>query len=207
MWQPLGGCAVFLVVDPLSRKLIEVIRNPYRGQQANPQIVYLIAGKGEEAIIVGSIDQQSYDMFMQFGIRVFGGYQGPGRQGDHFIPAGQDFPGGSGGRCPLRNLPWQDKRPRQAVSPAAFGRGHVILSVRSADGRRAARWACARCVLIVKYRCSGRIQGQQAAGAGWGAAGYDGQWHGKSILSAPLKAGRDNAQREYGGWLWYAGYE
>jgi predicted Fe-Mo cluster-binding NifX family protein len=70
----------FLVVDPLSKKLLEANRNPYRSQQPNPQIVYLIAGKGEEAVIVGSIDQQSYNMLMQYGIRVFGGYEGQARK-------------------------------------------------------------------------------------------------------------------------------
>jgi predicted RNA-binding Zn-ribbon protein involved in translation (DUF1610 family) len=35
-----------------------------------------MAGKGEEAVIVGGIDQQSYNILNQFGIRVFGGYQG-----------------------------------------------------------------------------------------------------------------------------------
>lgn len=70
----------FLVVDPLSKKLSETIRNPYPGLKPNPQIVYLIAGKGEEAVIVGSIDQQSYNTLMQFGIRVFGGYEGQARK-------------------------------------------------------------------------------------------------------------------------------
>ncbi len=71
----LSDARYFLVVDPLTRKLVDSIKNPYRGQQ-NTQLVYLIAGKGEEAVIVGSIDQQSYDILGQFGIRVFGGYQG-----------------------------------------------------------------------------------------------------------------------------------
>lgn len=76
----LSEAQYFLVVDPLSKKLLETIRNPYRSQQPNLQIVYLIAGKGEEAVIVGSIDQQSYDMLMQYGIRVFGGYRGQARK-------------------------------------------------------------------------------------------------------------------------------
>jgi predicted Fe-Mo cluster-binding NifX family protein/transcription initiation factor IIE alpha subunit len=75
----LSEARFFLVVDPLSKKLLEAIRNPYRGPQPNPQIVYLIAGKGEEAVIVGSVDQQSYNMLMQYGIRVFGGYEGQAR--------------------------------------------------------------------------------------------------------------------------------
>ncbi|MBF0386932.1 MAG: magnetochrome domain-containing protein [Candidatus Omnitrophica bacterium] len=66
----------FLVVNPLSKKLLEVIKNPYLGQQPNTQLTYLIAGKGEEAVIVGSVDQQTYNVLLQFGIRVFGGYQG-----------------------------------------------------------------------------------------------------------------------------------
>ncbi len=76
----LSEARFFLVVDPLSRKLVETIRNPYRGQQPNPQIAYLIAGKGEEAVVVGNIDPQSYNILMQFGIRVFGGYQGQARK-------------------------------------------------------------------------------------------------------------------------------
>ena len=71
----LSDARYFLVVDPLTRKLVDSIKNPYRGQQ-DTQLVYLIAGKGEEAVIVGSIDQQSYEILGQFGIRVFGGYQG-----------------------------------------------------------------------------------------------------------------------------------
>lgn len=66
----------FLVVDPLKGKLLEAVKNPYRGPQPDPKIAYLIAGKGEEAVIVGNIDQQSYNILMQFGIRVFGGYTG-----------------------------------------------------------------------------------------------------------------------------------
>lgn len=76
----LSEARFFLVVNPLSKKLLESIRNPYRGPQPNPQIAYLIAGKGEEAVIVGDIDQQSYNILMQFGIRVFGGYQGQARK-------------------------------------------------------------------------------------------------------------------------------
>lgn len=80
----LSGARFFLVVDPLSKKLLETVRNPYRNQQPNPQpdprVVYLIAGKGEEAVIVGSIDDQSYKMLMQYGIRVFGGYEGQARK-------------------------------------------------------------------------------------------------------------------------------
>ncbi|MBF0330851.1 MAG: magnetochrome domain-containing protein [Candidatus Omnitrophica bacterium] len=66
----------FLVVNPLTGRMIESFKNPYRGQTASPELAYLVAGKGEEALIVQSIDQQSYDILGQFGIRVFGGYQG-----------------------------------------------------------------------------------------------------------------------------------
>ncbi|MBF0494212.1 MAG: hypothetical protein HQL28_03670 [Candidatus Omnitrophica bacterium] len=75
----LAEARYFLVVNPLSKKLIEAARNPYRGTQTTPQLVYLVAGKGEEALIVGGIDPDSYNMLMQFGIRVFGGYQGRAR--------------------------------------------------------------------------------------------------------------------------------
>jgi len=70
----------FLVVDPLSSKLVEVVRNPYKGPQPSAQIAYLVAGKGEEAVIVGNIDQQSYNILMQFGIRTFGGYTGQAKK-------------------------------------------------------------------------------------------------------------------------------
>lgn len=75
----LSEARFFLVVNPLSKKLVEAVRNPYRGQQPDPRVVYLIAGKGEEAVIVGNIDQDSYNLLMQFSIRVFGGYQGQAR--------------------------------------------------------------------------------------------------------------------------------
>ncbi|MBF0477888.1 MAG: magnetochrome domain-containing protein [Candidatus Omnitrophica bacterium] len=70
----------FLVVNPLTKRLVESIKNPYQGKVPNPQIAYLIAGKGEEAVIVGSIDQESYNIFNQFSIRVFGGYRGQAKQ-------------------------------------------------------------------------------------------------------------------------------
>ncbi|MBF0484536.1 MAG: magnetochrome domain-containing protein [Candidatus Omnitrophica bacterium] len=76
----LPEASYFLVVNPLSKRLVESIQNPYRGKVPNPQIAYLIAGKGEEAVIVGSIDQQSYNIFNQFSIRVFGGYQGQAKK-------------------------------------------------------------------------------------------------------------------------------
>ncbi|MBF0384290.1 MAG: magnetochrome domain-containing protein [Candidatus Omnitrophica bacterium] len=66
----------FLVINPLTKKLEEAIPNLYYGTVPNPQIAYLVAGKGEEAVIVGNIDPQSYNILMQFGIRVFGGYTG-----------------------------------------------------------------------------------------------------------------------------------
>ncbi|MBF0569185.1 MAG: magnetochrome domain-containing protein [Candidatus Omnitrophica bacterium] len=72
----LNEARYFLVVNPLNGKHVEALKNPYRGPDLNSQLVYLIASKGEEAVIVGSIDKQSYDILMQFGIRVFGGYQG-----------------------------------------------------------------------------------------------------------------------------------
>ena len=78
--QTLQEALYFLVVDPLSGKLVEAVRNPYRGPQPNAQIAYLVAGKGEEAVIVGNIDQQSYNILMQFGIRTFGGYTGQAKK-------------------------------------------------------------------------------------------------------------------------------
>lgn len=72
----LSEARYFLVVNPLNKKLMEVVKNPYFGQGPSQQMTYLIAGKGEEAVIVGSVDQQTYNTLSQFGIRVFGGYQG-----------------------------------------------------------------------------------------------------------------------------------
>jgi len=43
-------------------------------------LYFLVAGKGEEAVIVGNIDQQSYNILMQFGIRTFGGYTGQAKK-------------------------------------------------------------------------------------------------------------------------------
>jgi len=73
----LAGAKYFLVVDPLTKKILEKVKNPYSGA-ASPgrELVYLIAGKGEEAVIVGDIDPQSYGILSQFGIKVFGGYAG-----------------------------------------------------------------------------------------------------------------------------------
>ncbi|MEI6437211.1 MAG: magnetochrome domain-containing protein [Candidatus Omnitrophota bacterium] len=72
----LSEARYFLVVNPLNKKLMEVVKNPYFGQGPSQQMTYLIASKGEEAVIVGSVDQQTYNTLSQFGIRVFGGYQG-----------------------------------------------------------------------------------------------------------------------------------
>jgi predicted Fe-Mo cluster-binding NifX family protein/predicted RNA-binding Zn-ribbon protein involved in translation (DUF1610 family) len=73
----LAGAKYFLVVDPLTKKILEKVKNPYTGA-ASPgrELIYLIAGKGEEAVIVGDIDPQSYGILSQFGIKVFGGYTG-----------------------------------------------------------------------------------------------------------------------------------
>ncbi|MBF0571465.1 MAG: magnetochrome domain-containing protein [Candidatus Omnitrophica bacterium] len=72
----LNEARYFLVVNPLSGKLVEAVKNPYRGGASGTQLVYLVASKGEEAVIVGNIVPQDYNILMQFGIRVFGGYQG-----------------------------------------------------------------------------------------------------------------------------------
>ena len=73
----LAGAKYFLVVDPLTKKILEKVKNPYSGA-ASPgrELIYLIAGKGEEAVIVGDVDPQSYGILSQFGIKVFGGYTG-----------------------------------------------------------------------------------------------------------------------------------
>ncbi len=67
----------FLVVNPLSQKMLEVVKNQEIGNPgASANIAYLIAGKGEEAVIAGSINPTSYKILNQFGVRAFGGYSG-----------------------------------------------------------------------------------------------------------------------------------
>jgi predicted Fe-Mo cluster-binding NifX family protein/transcription elongation factor Elf1 len=66
-----------LVINPLSKRLLEAAKNPYAGMQTSGlDVAYFIAGKGEEAVIAGSVSPQAYSVLTQFGIRVFGGYKG-----------------------------------------------------------------------------------------------------------------------------------
>ena len=44
----LSEARYFLVVNPLNKKLMEVVKNPYFGKGPSQQLTYLIAGKGEE---------------------------------------------------------------------------------------------------------------------------------------------------------------
>ncbi|MBF0618642.1 MAG: NifB/NifX family molybdenum-iron cluster-binding protein [Candidatus Omnitrophica bacterium] len=117
----------FLVVDPLSKKMLESIKNPYLGTQPNPQLVYLIAGKGEEAVIVGNIDPDSYNILMQFGIRAFGGYTGQARKVVTLYRKAriQATPQASN-TLPQPGMPGQmpDQNMGQAMpAPVAFGNG------------------------------------------------------------------------------------
>jgi predicted Fe-Mo cluster-binding NifX family protein/predicted RNA-binding Zn-ribbon protein involved in translation (DUF1610 family) len=67
----------FLVINPLSNKLLESVENPYINSNTNgPGLAYFVASKGEEAVIAGDVDLQCYAIFKQFGIRAFGGYNG-----------------------------------------------------------------------------------------------------------------------------------
>jgi len=68
----------FLVVNPLSKKVIESSSNPYFGMNSSSSadLAYFVAGKGEEAVIAGQINPKCYQIFNQFGVRGFGGYSG-----------------------------------------------------------------------------------------------------------------------------------
>jgi predicted Fe-Mo cluster-binding NifX family protein len=71
------GAKYFLVINPLSQKLLESAKNPYFGQPTGRiQSAYFIAGKGEEAVIAGSINPGCYKVLSQFGVRGFAGYHG-----------------------------------------------------------------------------------------------------------------------------------
>lgn len=67
----------FLVVNPLSNKLLSSVRNPYiNDPQAQNDLAYLVAGKGEEAVIAGFIPPQTDSILTQFGVKSYGGYAG-----------------------------------------------------------------------------------------------------------------------------------
>lgn len=73
----LSGAKYFLVINPLSKKLLESAKNPYMGiQSSRADVAYFVAGKAEEAVIAGSIESQNYKILTQFDIRGFGGYNG-----------------------------------------------------------------------------------------------------------------------------------
>jgi len=67
----------YLVINPQWNKLIESIKNPYAGMLVpSAQMAYFVAGLGEDAVIAGSINAESYDVLTRSGIRAYGGYQG-----------------------------------------------------------------------------------------------------------------------------------
>jgi predicted Fe-Mo cluster-binding NifX family protein len=67
----------FLVINPLSKKLLESARNPYiKTNGPDQNVAYFVASKGEEAVIAGDIDPKAYEILSQFGIKAFGGYNG-----------------------------------------------------------------------------------------------------------------------------------
>ncbi|MBU1934392.1 magnetochrome domain-containing protein, partial [Patescibacteria group bacterium] len=74
----LSGARYFLVINPLSEKLLQTVKNPYAAmpQAQGANVAYLIAGKGEEAVIAGSVSPQCYRVLTQFGVRSFGGFNG-----------------------------------------------------------------------------------------------------------------------------------
>ncbi|MBF0252843.1 MAG: hypothetical protein HQL29_03410 [Candidatus Omnitrophica bacterium] len=73
----LEGAKYFLIINPLSQKLLESALNPYFAKPGTQsEIAYFVAGKGEEAVIAGSINPTSYKILGQFGVRGFGGYSG-----------------------------------------------------------------------------------------------------------------------------------
>lgn len=73
----LSSARYFLVINPLSNKMLESAKNPYWGKpNTNLDVAYFVVGKGEEAVIAGRINQQSSQVFSQFGVKVYGGYKG-----------------------------------------------------------------------------------------------------------------------------------
>lgn len=67
----------FLVINPLSSKLLEAVKNPFfTTQLPTSNVAYFVAGKGEEAVIAGDIDPLCYQILSQFGVRAYGGYTG-----------------------------------------------------------------------------------------------------------------------------------
>ncbi|MBF0253576.1 MAG: magnetochrome domain-containing protein [Candidatus Omnitrophica bacterium] len=75
--QSLSAAKYFLVVDPLKARLLESAKNPYSAAAGTgPEMAYFVAGKGEEAVIAGTIEPPYYQILNQFGIRGFGGYAG-----------------------------------------------------------------------------------------------------------------------------------
>lgn len=73
----LSGAKYFLIINPLSEKLLESVKNPYFGiSTTGNDVAYLIAGKSEEAVIAGNISPQNANILNQFGVKGFGGYTG-----------------------------------------------------------------------------------------------------------------------------------
>lgn len=193
----LSEARFFLVVDPLSKKLLESIRNPYRSQQPNLQIVYLIASKGEEAVIVGSIDQQSYNMLMQYGIRVFGGYKGPARK---VLSLYRQARISQANVIPAQD-PMQEQAPMQAqvpqmppavAQPAAFAPAGCVFSCPNcgltANGQAGAGNSCQLCPnckmqMIQNNRISPTAQ------AAWGGQGMAGNFMYNPYCQLPIAQG------------------
>lgn len=180
----LAEARYFLVVDPLTRKLDEAIRNPYRGQQPNPQIAYLIAGKGEEAVIVGSIDQQSYNLLVQFGIRVFGGYEGKAQRAVKLYKQARISqsppPENNMAQGPVMG---QAQIPAgQAGQQAGFNRaGCAFVCPQCGTGSNGPGYngmcpACPNCQAQMVQQNMG--QGQPATGAAWNGQGWCPQGYG-----------------------------
>jgi len=73
----LTGAQYFLVINPLTTKLLEAVKNPFAlTQLPGADVAYFVAGKGEEAVIAGDIDPQCYRVLARFGVRAYGGYTG-----------------------------------------------------------------------------------------------------------------------------------
>ncbi|MBF0531963.1 MAG: magnetochrome domain-containing protein [Candidatus Omnitrophica bacterium] len=196
----LESAKYFLVVDPLSAKLDEAIQNPYRSTQPDLQIVYLIAGKGEEAVVVGNIDSQSYKILMQFGIRVFGGYTGQAKKVIRLYKQARITP-----------TPLQNATPPAMTAPAAIGsvpnapvaffpQGQPAQSV-----GRPCQFVCPNCRYSAAGQdfggpcplcpnCRGQMTRQNAGqGAGWGVPDVNGMGqiypNGNPMLPGGMNAG------------------
>jgi predicted Fe-Mo cluster-binding NifX family protein/predicted RNA-binding Zn-ribbon protein involved in translation (DUF1610 family) len=111
----LASARYFMLINPLSRKVLEVTKNPFAGVPMHgADVAYFVAGKGEEAVIAGDIGPQCYQVLAQYGIRAYGGYTGSVRDVIDLYQQGRDTAG------PVV-VPVQDlARAQSLVTPVGF---------------------------------------------------------------------------------------